>query len=95
MAAYLVFARTNTKSPAEMQTYAEKVGASVAGHSFVPLVRYGDYEVLEGDSIEGGVILKFDSMDAARAWYHSPAYQEAAKHRHAGADYHVVLFEGA
>ena len=44
MAAYLVFSRTRTKSPAEMETYGQKVGASVAGHSFVPLVRYGDYE---------------------------------------------------
>ena len=95
MAAYLVFSRTRTKNPAEMETYGQKVGASVAGHSFVPLVRYGDYEVLEGDPIEGGVVLKFDDMAAARAWYHSPAYQEAAKHRHAGADYQVVLFEGA
>ena len=45
MAAYLVFSRTRTKNPAEMETYGQKVGASVAGHSFVPLVRYGDYEV--------------------------------------------------
>jgi len=33
-------------------------------------------------------------MDAAKAWYHSPAYQEAKVHRLAGANYRVLVTEG-
>jgi hypothetical protein len=31
---------------------------------------------------------------AAKAWYGSPAYQDAVKHRFAGADYRVFITEG-
>jgi uncharacterized protein (DUF1330 family) len=33
-------------------------------------------------------------MAAARAWYDSPAYQAAVKHRFLGADYRVFITEG-
>jgi len=33
-------------------------------------------------------------MDAARAWYRDPAYQEALAHRKRAADYRVILVEG-
>ncbi len=33
-------------------------------------------------------------MDAARAWYHGPAYQDALKHRLRGAEYRVMLTAG-
>ncbi|WP_446718995.1 DUF1330 domain-containing protein [Halomonas sp. SH5A2] len=33
-------------------------------------------------------------MAAARAWYESPAYQEARQHRFQGADYRVFIVDG-
>jgi uncharacterized protein (DUF1330 family) len=40
------------------------------------------------------VIVAFPDTAAAKAWYHSSAYQEAVKHRFAGADYRVFITEG-
>jgi len=40
------------------------------------------------------VIVEFPDMDAARAWYNSPAYQDARQHRFQGADYRVILTQG-
>lgn len=44
----------------------------------------GALDQLEGDTIEGAVIIELPDMMAARAWYDSPAYQAAVKFRHAG-----------
>jgi uncharacterized protein (DUF1330 family) len=40
------------------------------------------------------VLIEFPTMEAARAWYESDAYQEARKLRFAGADYRVFLTQG-
>jgi len=37
------------------------------------------------------VVLEFDSVDAARAWYTSDAYPAAAKPRHAAAESFAVI----
>ena len=58
------------------------------------MVFNGQLEVLEGNEIEGAVILRFPDMAAARDWYHSPAYQEALQHRLKGATYRVFMIEG-
>ncbi len=94
MPAYAIFIRDITKDPAEMQTYSEKAGGAVAGHTLIPRVVYGRHEVLEGPPVEGVVVLEFPSMEAAKAWYDSPAYREAREHRFKGADYRAVLVEG-
>ncbi|HQV04594.1 MAG TPA: DUF1330 domain-containing protein [Novosphingobium sp.] len=38
--------------------------------------------------------MEFPDMDAARAWYHSDAYQEARRVRFQGADYRVFITQG-
>jgi uncharacterized protein (DUF1330 family) len=54
----------------------------------------GEFEVLEGDGAEGLVMLQFEDMAQAKAWYESPAYQDAKQHRLKGADYRVILAAG-
>lgn len=95
MTAYAIFIRETTTDPAELATYGEKVQAARAGHEMRALVRYGAFEVLEGDPVEGVVVLEFPTIAAARAWYDSPEYQAALVHRLAGAKYRVVVVEGA
>ncbi|WP_249979207.1 DUF1330 domain-containing protein [Vreelandella olivaria] len=94
MPAYIVLTREHTHDTQEMERYSEKAKAARAGHDPQPLAFYGDFEVLEGSSMEGAVILRFPDMVAARAWYQSPAYQEARKHRFLGADYRVFIVDG-
>lgn len=40
------------------------------------------------------VVLEFESVQAAHDWYHSDAYQAAAKLRHAAADCNAVIVSG-
>lgn len=94
MAAYIVFTRERLRDPAEFGIYGSKASATLAGHVAKPLAFYGANETLEGAPIEGAVIVELPDTAAAKAWYHSPAYQEAVRHRFAGADYRVFITEG-
>ena len=52
-------------------------------------------EVLEGEwHGTQTVLLEFESAEAAREWYNSDAYQEAAKLRQAAADCNGVILHG-
>ena len=52
------------------------------------------------DTLEGEwhgtqtVLLEFESVEAAKEWYYSDAYQEAAKLRQAAADCNGVIVSG-
>jgi uncharacterized protein (DUF1330 family) len=91
--AYVIFTREKTLDQAELEIYWSKVAASLEGHPMKVLSGYGPHEVWEGDPTEGVVIAEFPSMEAARAWYDSPAYREARAHRVKGAVYRGILVE--
>ena len=69
-------------------------GGTLGVHPAKPLVFYGKSETLEGAPIEGAVIVEFPTMEAAKAWYDSPAYAEIRKHRFLAADYRCFITEG-
>lgn len=94
MPAYLVFTRTKTIDQKELEKYWAGIKATMEGHPIEVLVAYGNYEVLEGDPIEGIVIAKFPDVKAAKNWYYSEAYQSVAKHRKHGAVYQGLIVEG-
>lgn len=94
MPAYIVFIKEREHDAAAMADYSAKAGPSLAGHEGTPLVYYGAIETLEGPEAAGCVIVAFPDMDAARAWYGSPAYQEARRLRFQGADYRVFITQG-
>ena len=94
MAAYIIFTRERLRDAGEMATYGEKAGATLAGHTAKPLAFYGRHETLEGAPIDGAVVIEFPTLEAAKAWYESPAYTEARQHRFAGADYRAFITEG-
>ena len=94
MTAYVIFIRDETVDQDEMQVYGEKASAARGDHPMTPLAFYGAAEALEGPDTEGVVLLKFPDREAAKAWYFSPAYQEAKQHRLKGAKYRVVLTDG-
>jgi uncharacterized protein (DUF1330 family) len=94
MSAYAIFIRERTRNPAEMETYAEMVTPLLGITDATVLAAYGALEGLEGPSPEGVVIVRFPSLEAGRAFYDSPAYQAAVKHRFLGADYRSFLVQG-
>jgi uncharacterized protein (DUF1330 family) len=94
MVAYVVFTREKMRNREEYERYREKARPAAAGHPLKPLALYGKYEMLEGPAIEGAVILEFPTIEAAKTYYHSPAYQDAVRHRFLGGDYRVFIVEG-
>ena len=66
MSAYIVFTRTKTIDQKEVETYWTGIKATMKGHPIEVLVAYGKHEVLEGDAIEGMVIVKFPSVKPQR-----------------------------
>jgi uncharacterized protein (DUF1330 family) len=90
---YCLHARKDAQSEAH-DRYREAARPAAAGHPLKPLAPYGKQEILEGATIEGAVILEFPTIEAAKAYYYSPDYQDAAQHRFLGADYRVFIVEG-
>jgi uncharacterized protein (DUF1330 family) len=94
MPAYVIFIRESTLDQSELDAYAKMAGPSLEGLPIKFLAAYGRQEVLEGPVPEGVAIAEFPSMEEAKQWYESPAYQMAAQHRFKGAIYRGLIVEG-
>jgi len=94
MPAYVIFIRERTIDQSELDAYAKLAQPSLEGLPIKFLAAYGRQEVLEGPVPEGVAIAEFPSMEEARQWYESPAYQAAAQHRLKGATYRGLIVEG-
>ncbi len=99
MPAYMIATRTAPVRDAEaLAEYSRRNRESAAEfqslYNLVPLVVYGAMDAVEGPAPDGIIILKFPDLETAKAWYNSPAYQEALAYRKKGADYNVVFVEG-
>ena len=79
--------------PEGMKAYAQAAGAAMGGVNVLAVDTKPT--VLEG-SWHGSqtVVLEFESVDAARAWYESDAYQKAVRLRQQAADCNVVILSG-
>ncbi|WP_101946425.1 DUF1330 domain-containing protein [Mycobacterium sp. 3519A] len=83
----------DVKDPAGMTEYAKLAGKAMAGSTLLSFD--SKPEVLEGQwHGTQTVVLEFESVEAAREWYYSDAYQEAAKLRQAAADCNGVIVAG-
>jgi uncharacterized protein (DUF1330 family) len=90
---YVVLAES-VHDPEGMRAYAE-AAAKVRPEGATVLAVEQQPEVLEGEwPATQTVVLEFESVEAARAWYHSEGYQAAAQLRHAAADTNVVILAG-
>jgi uncharacterized protein (DUF1330 family) len=83
----------DVKDPAGMGEYAKLAAQTMAGATI--LAFDSNVEQIEG-TWHGTqtVLLEFESVDAAREWYNSDAYQEAAKLRQKAADCHGAILHG-
>jgi uncharacterized protein (DUF1330 family) len=78
-----------------LKPYRERVDATFAPFSGRYVVRGGEIASLEGEAPKGRiVVIKFDSMEKATAWYDSPAYREIRPIRHRAAKSRVFIVEG-
>ena len=92
--AYFIFDAT-VHNPEGMQPYRAKVADILKAYHGTLLVGGGTIDAREGTPPQGSiVVLRFDSMEAARAWYESPEYQSIIGYRHAAAQTDAFIVEG-
>lgn len=58
------------------------------------VVRGGQSETPEGETLDRHVVIEFPSFDAAKAAYNDPEYQKVAEIRKRTADSVIILVEG-
>jgi uncharacterized protein (DUF1330 family) len=94
MAAYVVVEVLITNEE-EYEKYKPLASASVAAHGGSYKVRGGAVDSLEGDAVEGRiVVLEFPDLERARRWYRSDEYRAALSLRQAAARSRLFIVDG-
>lgn len=90
--AYIILTE-DVKDPAKFGEYGKLAAGAMGG---VNLLAFDPApKTLEGEwHGPQTVVLEFESPEAAKAWYESDAYQEAAKLRQAAADCNAAIITG-
>lgn len=95
MPAYVI-AEIEITDPERYKDYTAHTPASIARHGGRWVVRGGETQVLEGDWEPGRiVVIEFPSVDAAREWFESDAYQELAAIRREASTARILVVDGA
>jgi uncharacterized protein (DUF1330 family) len=95
MPAYFIF-HNRVHDAKKIQEYVPRVEQTLAPYRHQILVFSDHSEVIEGETdLPRTVVLRFDSREAAMAWYNSPAYQTVLPLRLEATKGYAVLVEGA
>ncbi len=80
----------------KMQPYLDKAAGTLASFGGQPIVKGGEVLRLEGKEPRGSgvLIIRFPSMEQARAWYDSPEYQALIPFRTQASEAEFWLLEG-
>ncbi|KAA2242096.1 DUF1330 domain-containing protein [Salinarimonas soli] len=89
-----VIARVTVTDPEKYAEYVKDASAAIRQYGGRPLVRGGAYAELEGGARPRNVVIEFESLDQAKAYYHSPEYQAAIRKREGAATAEIVAVEG-
>lgn len=89
-----VIAEVDVTDPATFQKYEEKVPGTVAAYNGHYIIRGGKTLSVEGDAPKRIVVIQFESMEKAKAWEDSPAYEAIKPIRHSSATNRVFIAEG-
>ncbi len=94
MSAYII-ADVAVTDAEKMTQYRVWSTQAIAEHGAEILVRGGELEVLEGPWTPGRlVLLRFDSRDAAKAFYNSQTYSHARTLREGAGVMRMVVVDG-
>lgn len=95
MTAYVIY-QAEVLDPVAYEGYKTAAETSIAAAGGRYIVRGGETQVLEGDppSLGRTVILEFETMDTARAWYRSEEYTAARQLRENVARARLLLIDG-
>jgi len=90
-----VVAEVDVTDPATFKQYSDKAPGTIAASGGHYLIRGGKFTSVEGDAPKRFVVIQFDSMEKAKAWEDSPAYEAIKPIRHKSAKSRVFIIEGA
>jgi uncharacterized protein (DUF1330 family) len=94
MPAYII-AEVTVTNEEQMKQYREWSTRAMQEHGVEVLVRGGKVVPLEEDWAPARVVvLKFDTLDAAQAYYHSETYTHARKVREGAGSIRMFAVEG-
>jgi uncharacterized protein (DUF1330 family) len=94
MPAYVIL-DVKITNPEAYEYYKKASGASLQAYGGQFVVRGGTSETLEGEwSPERIVVLRFESMDQARAWHDSEEYRGARELRRKAAESQLIVVDG-
>jgi uncharacterized protein (DUF1330 family) len=90
-----ILANVDVRDPAAYEEYKRLSTIAMKAHGAEVCVRGGQTQVLEGDwTPHRVVLLKFPSVEKAKAFYDSPEYKAAIEARKNIAVMRMVLIEG-
>jgi uncharacterized protein (DUF1330 family) len=87
-------AEVDVTDPATFQEYAEKAPGTIAASGGHYIIRGGKSMSIEGEPPKRFVVIQFDSVEKAKAWEDSPAYDAIKPIRHSSAKSRVFIIEG-
>ena len=89
-----VVAEVEVNDQATFQKYAEKAPGTIAQYGGHYVIRGGKSDSIEGDAPKRFVVIRFDSVEKAKAWEDSPEYDAIKPIRHSSAKSRVFIIEG-
>lgn len=92
--AFAVALVRETRFGPEIREYLQRIDATLAPYSGRYRIHGGPYVPLEGAWSGDLVVIEFPSMELAKAWYHSEAYQAIRALRTNNTRGDVLLVEG-
>jgi uncharacterized protein (DUF1330 family) len=86
---------TKTEDPTAAKRYGEEAPKSLAPFGGQYRVRGGKVQTVEGEAPKGYiVVIAFDSVEKARGWYYSPAYEAIKPIRQNSTKSRILIVEG-
>ena len=83
------------EDPAAARRYAQEAPKSLIPFNGQYVVCGGAVQTVEGDAPKGYiVVIAFDSMENARGWYYSPAYEAIKRIRQNSTKSRILIVEG-
>jgi uncharacterized protein (DUF1330 family) len=89
-----VIAEVDVTDPATFQKYGDQVPGTLVPFNGRYIVRGGKAMAVEGEAPKRFVVIAFDSVEKAKAWEDSPAYEAIKPIRHSSAKSRVFIVEG-
>ena len=95
MPAYVIAAAQNVNDPAAFAAYQQAAVPTIGQYGGEFIVGSTKIEVGDGNwSPIGMVVIEFESMERAKAWYYGPEYQAVVGQRIQSTDSAMIFVDG-